>query len=60
MTIAGVSLIVILGVVNLLLVLFQIATAKRWVTVPFSWHRRGGMILLAGALVHGVLAFLSR
>lgn len=60
MTIAGISLIIILGVVNLLLVLFQVATAKRWVVVPFSWHRRGGVVLLAGALIHGVLAFLSQ
>jgi hypothetical protein len=60
MTIAGVSLIVILGLVNLLLVLFQIATGKRWISVPFSWHRGGGVVLLVGALIHGVLAFLAR
>jgi hypothetical protein len=48
----------LLGILNLLLVLFQISTGKRWVKVPFKWHRVGAIVLLASAVIHGFLAIL--
>lgn len=60
MTIAGVSLVLILGIVNLVLVLFQVSTGKKWLRVNFAWHRRLGLVLLLTAIAHGVLAYLSR
>lgn len=60
MTIAGVSLVLILGIVNLVLVLFQVSTGKKWLRVSFAWHRRLGLVLLLTAIAHGVLAYLSR
>ncbi|MGB9836266.1 MAG: hypothetical protein ACPLRX_05955 [Candidatus Saccharicenans sp.] len=59
MTIAGLSLILILGIVNLLLIIFQISTGKRWLNVDFNWHRRVGKVLLLTAVLHAVLALLA-
>ena len=47
-----------LGVLNLLLCGFQVATGRRWIKVKIAIHRRTGQTLLALALIHGVLAIL--
>ncbi len=60
MAIAGISLVLILGIVNLALVFFQVSTGKKWLKVNFLWHRRLGVLLLLTAIVHAVLAYLSR
>ncbi|MDI6697539.1 MAG: hypothetical protein QME85_01205 [Candidatus Saccharicenans sp.] len=60
MTIAGISLVLILGSVNLVLVLFQVSTGKKWLKINFLWHRRLGLVLLLTAIAHAVLAYLSR
>ncbi len=59
MTIAGVSLILIFGVINLLLIIFQLSTGKRWLKINFKWHRRLGPVLLLTAVIHAILAFLA-
>ena len=56
MTIAGVSIILILGVVNLGLVLFQAASGLRIIKPKFGVHKKAGLVLLVFALAHGVLA----
>lgn len=60
MTVAGISLVLILGLINLVLVLFQVGSGKRWLKVNFTWHRRLGVVLLLTAVLHAVLAYLSR
>ncbi len=57
--IAGVSLILILGVLNLLLILFQMSTGLQWVKVPFRVHRRTGGVLLLSAAIHAYLALFG-
>jgi desulfoferrodoxin (superoxide reductase-like protein) len=47
-----------LGIVNLLLCGFQVATGRRWIKVKITVHRRSGQALLALALVHAVLALV--
>ncbi len=59
MTIGGVSFVLILGVINLLLILFQVGSGKRYLKVNFTWHRRLGLLLLMMAIIHAVLAYLS-
>lgn len=59
MIIAGISLVLLLGIVNLILILFQVSTGKKWVKIHFTWHRRLGVLLLLTALVHAILAYLS-
>lgn len=60
MRLAGISLVLLLGMVNLILILFQVSTGKKWLKINFSWHRRLGVLLLLTALAHAVLAYLSR
>jgi hypothetical protein len=59
MKIGGVSIILILGSLNMILILFQLSTGLRWIKVPFGVHRRTGMLLFIGAAVHGILAYLA-
>ena len=59
MSIAGVSIILILGILNFVLALFQLTTGMRWVKVPFRIHRASGILLVISALVHGSLALLA-
>ncbi len=47
-----------LGVLNLVLVWFQIASGRRWLKVPITVHRKTGIALVASATVHGALAIL--
>ncbi len=48
----------VLGVVNLLLLSFQISTGLRWLKIPMKIHRRAGITLFCVAITHGTLAFL--
>jgi len=58
MTIAGVSIILLLGLANLVLILFQLATGLRLLRVRVGIHKRTGISLLVLAILHGTLAFL--
>jgi hypothetical protein len=49
----------LLGILNLLLVLFQVSTGRRWIKVPLAWHRRGAVVLLVSAVLHAILAALA-
>ena len=59
MSVGGVSIILILGILNFVLALFQLTTGMHWVKVPFRIHRASGVLLLIGALIHGSLAVLA-
>jgi len=54
----GTNLILVLGLLNLLLMVFQLLSGFRVVKVPFSVHRKCGLLLCILALCHGFLAFL--
>ncbi len=56
---AGITFAVIIGIINLLLVLFQVSTGKRWLKVNFIWHRRLGVVLLVTVVIHAILADLG-
>jgi hypothetical protein len=59
MKIGGISIIAILGLVNLGLLLFQLSSGLRWVKVPFGTHRKTGITLVIVALVHGTLGLIA-
>lgn len=59
MALGGVSIILILGICNLALILFQLATGLRLIKVRFGVHKKTGMLLLIVALMHGVLAMIA-
>lgn len=59
MAIGGISIILILGIVNFVLVFVQLAGGLRLVEVSFATHKRTGIILAVTATLHGLLAFLA-
>jgi len=57
--IGGIRIILLLGILNFLLILFQISTGLRWIRVPFGTHRKTGVTLLISASLHSFLALLA-
>lgn len=60
MTIGGLSIILLLGILNFMLIIFQLSTGLRWFKFRFGIHRKTGIILLMSAALHGFLAFLAK
>jgi hypothetical protein len=56
MSVGGVSIILILGILNLFLLLFQLCTGMRWIKVAYKTHKRTGIVLLVSAIIHAGLA----
>ncbi len=59
MSVGGVSIVLILGVLNLFLLVFQLCTGMRWIKVAYKTHKRTGIILLGSAIIHAGLASLT-
>ena len=59
MKIGGISIVLILGIINFLLLLFQLSSGMRWIKVKMTVHRKTGITLFIVALCHGILAYLS-
>jgi hypothetical protein len=52
-------MILILGILNMLLILFQISSGLRWIKVPFGVHKRTGSALFFSGALHAILAVLA-
>jgi hypothetical protein len=50
------SVVVFLGIINFLLVLFQVSSGLRFLKVSFALHKKSGLLLFCTALIHGALA----
>lgn len=59
MNVGGGSLLLISGVLNYGLVVFQIASGKKFIKVPIQIHRKTGIMLLITATLHGALAIFA-
>jgi hypothetical protein len=59
MTIGGISIILILGIVNFLLLLFQLSSGLHLIKVPFGIHKKTGISLFIIATIHGLLGILT-
>ncbi len=46
-----------LGILLFILIVFQIAVAKKLIPVPFKWHRIMGFVILLLAMLHGFIGF---
>ena len=55
----GSSLVEILGLINFMLLLFQLFSGQHWIQVKISIHRKVGLALVASASLHGLLAMLA-
>ena len=58
MTIGSISIILILGIINFVLVLFQLVSGLHLIKVPFTLHKNSGIVLFFTASIHGALAIL--
>jgi hypothetical protein len=47
------------GILNFVLIAFQVASGRHLISVPIQVHRRTGQILLVTAAVHGILALIA-
>jgi hypothetical protein len=56
--IGGISIVLILGVINFLLILFQLSSGLRLIKVSFLTHRKTGIVLLISASLHALFAIL--
>jgi len=59
MSTGGISIILVLGLVNLALIVFQLATGLRYLRVKPIIHRYTGFTLFFCSIVHGFLAYLT-
>jgi len=60
MTIGGISIILIGGLINLILLLFQLLSGLRYIKVPFGVHKKTGIVLVFCAVIHGILGFIAQ
>ena len=51
-------MVLTLGIINFLLIVFQLSTGLRWIKTPFVWHKRGAIALSVSAVIHAVFALL--
>ena len=60
MKIGGVSIILILGLINFVLLSLQLSSGLRWIKLPFGVHRKTGIALFITALIHGILGIVAQ
>ncbi len=58
MTIFGVSPLLISGIINFLLLLFQLLSGLRIIRVSFNVHKKTGIALFIIATIHGLVGVL--
>ena len=59
MRIGGMSLVQLLGVINFMLLMFQLFSGQHWIQVKIGIHRKVGMALIVTASLHGFLAIVT-
>lgn len=52
MRIGGISLVQLLGIINFLLLLFQLFSGQHWIRVKIGIHRKVGLALVVTASLH--------
>jgi hypothetical protein len=59
MKVGGISILLITGILNGLLILFQAGSGLGYFKVPFGVHRKTGIVLFFVAMIHAIFAILS-
>jgi len=59
MRIGGMSLVQILGLINFMLLMFQLFSGQHWIQVKSGIHRKVGLALVVTASLHGFLAIVT-
>lgn len=53
------SIMLLLGIANFLLLIFQLFTGMHWIRVRLRLHRKAGVLLVIVAAVHGLIGILA-
>jgi len=56
--IAGINIILVLGIINLALILFQLFSGLHWVKVRMRLHKATGITLVITSIMHAAVALL--
>jgi len=59
MRIDGITLVQLLGIINFILLLFQLFSGRHWIQVKIGIHRKVGLALVVTASLHGFLAIVT-
>ena len=59
MRIGGMSLVQLLGLINFMLLMFQLFSGRHWLQVKIGIHRKVGLALVVTASLHGFLAIVT-
>ncbi len=59
MRLGGMSLVQILGLLNFMLLMFQLFSGRHWIQVKIGIHRKVGLALVVTASLHGFLAMVA-
>ncbi len=59
MKIGGISILLLTGILNYILILFQLGSGLRILKVPLGVHRKTGALLVVCASAHALLAILA-
>lgn len=59
MSVFGISIIMILGIINLLLLIFQLLSGLHFIQVRIGLHKKTGITLFITGLLHGILGILA-
>jgi len=54
-----ISLVQILGLINFMLLMFQLFSGQHWIQVKIGIHRKVGLAFVATASLHGFLALVT-
>jgi hypothetical protein len=60
MKIGGVSIILLMGLINFALLSLQLSSGLRWIKLPLGVHRKIGITLFVTAVIHGILGIISQ
>lgn len=58
MKIFGLNIIQLLGILNLILLLYQLMSGLRFFKFSFKIHKFSGILLVISAVFHAILAFM--
>jgi hypothetical protein len=59
MSIFGISVVLLLGVVNFFLIIFQFISGMHYIKVNYKLHKKTGIVLFITGILHGILAVLA-
>lgn len=59
MKIGGISILLITGILNYVLLFFQLGSGLRIFKTPFGVHRKTGILLIGCATIHAFLAVMT-